>query len=158
MTVFFCVPFLLPIRSAVLLFALNYNLGATIYFRSLAFLPRSDERQRIFESFDDEAEVVRALLLRFLAFYPRPRSLERDTPRLATRLINDFRRVKSPGFLPRSLPSCREFPISISRRRNFSLHSRFTVPLFTPELIFQFVILHHRSHLFNVHILRLHDN
>lgn len=33
----FSVPFLSPIRPVVLLFSLNYNLGATIYFRSLAF-------------------------------------------------------------------------------------------------------------------------
>lgn len=140
----FSAPFLSPIcsptphspRPIPLCFSLNYNLDATIYFRSLAFfhgrasappgnlrILRADggERERSEgrrgEGRVGEREVRgRRFYPLFLAFYrAAAKPPERLPPRFATRLINDLSRKKTPGLF--SLRSSRQFPISISRRR-----------------------------------------
>lgn len=118
----------------MLLFSLNYNLGATIYFRSLAFFHgRASAREGIFECFDGrekEREKVVAFT-RFPRFLSRGREASGDAPRLATRLINDPP-SKKPEFLPRD-PS-RQFPISIpssSLARPLFLFARVSAFLFS---------------------------
>lgn len=96
----------------VLLFSLNYNLGATIYFRSLAFFHgRASAREGIFESFDGAATAGRgwhgvevAAFTRFPRFLSRGREASGDASRFTTRLINDPSRKKARVFTRHSSP------------------------------------------------------